>query len=291
MELTFLGSGTSHGIPVIACNCKVCKSKNPKNKRFRSSAYIHTNEDKYILIDIGPEFRMQCIKNNVSKIDALLLTHSHADHLHGIDDLRIFSMDLWKTPDTEEAKKKLAAPPIPIYTNKQTIGDVEVRFDYFFKHPKEGGGHAKVELHEANNTFDCCGLKITPIPMMHGSLPTTGWLLTESGQNGEKTSIAYLTDCSFISDESIKLLKENCGNLQHLIIDGLRIKEHSTHFSFLQAMECANKIGAQNVWITHLTHNHSHHQIKQYLTSHKKDFPNIKKISPAWDGLVIKTSN
>lgn len=281
MKITFLGTGTSHGVPVIACDCSVCQSKNPKDKRNRSSIYIKTDDNNYILVDIGPEFRIQALNYNVRKIDALLLTHSHADHLHGIDDLRIFSADCFNR--TEKNADVVDAPPIPIYTNKQTIDDVNVRFSYFFHHAKEGGGHAKVILNEANKNFTIGDTIITPIPMLHGHTQTVGWLFTEN-----EISFAYLTDCSFISDESFELIKKNKKNLKHLIIDGLRIKEHSTHFSFLQAMEAAEKIGAENVWLTHLAHHHSHEETIEYLNEHLKDFPNLtKNVSPAWDGLEL----
>lgn len=289
MELTFLGTGTSNGVPVIACNCKVCKNHNPKDKRYRASVYIHTNDNKYILIDIGPEFRLQAIKHKIKTIDALLLTHSHADHLHGIDDLRSFSSMCFKR--TEANAHFFDAPATPIYTNKTAIDDVTVRFNYFFNIPKEGGGHAKVELKEVSSeSFMIGNTMITPIPMKHGHLDTTGWLLTETDSSGNKKSIAYLTDCSYISDESIQLIKNNCGTLEHLIIDGLRIKPHSTHFSYLQAMEAAHKIGAKQVWITHLTHHNGHNETRKYLKKHVNDFPGLTKhISPAWDGLKIKS--
>lgn len=282
MKLTFLGTGTSHGVPVIACDCAVCHSTDPKNRRYRSSVYIQTSDDKYILIDVGPEFRLQAIENNVRKIDAILLTHSHADHLHGIDDIRIFSCDCFKR--TEKNAEEFDAPPLPIYTNKETISDVRTRFNYFFSHPEEGGGHAKVELHEATKSFQIGSATITPIPMMHGHLPTTGWLLRE----GDK-SIAYLTDCSYISDESIQLLRDasgisdNTGKIVHLIIDGLRVQPHSTHFNFDQALETAEKISADNVWMTHMTHHHSHEETERYLKSHT-----TMNAHPAWDKLVIE---
>jgi phosphoribosyl 1,2-cyclic phosphate phosphodiesterase len=126
--------------------------------------------------------------------------------------------------------------------------------------------------------------------MMHGTLETLGWLLAE-GNSGEKKSIAYLTDCNYISDESIELIHKNAGKLVHLVIDGLRIKEHSTHFSFLQALEMAGKIGAENVWFTHLTHNSSHVETAAYMEEHRKEFPGleaVKTLQPAYDGLVIE---
>lgn len=296
MKLLFLGTGTSHGVPVIGCNCPVCKSSDPHDKRYRCSAYVTTDSGNNILIDIGPDFRSQALAYNISRVDTLLLTHSHADHLHGIDDLRIFSCDLSESDLKNkklkpESKRKYDAPPIPIYTNKNTIKDIEKRFDYFFRHCSEGGGHAKVELLEAKNSFETCGITVTPIPMLHGHLETVGWLLTENGK-----SIAYLTDCSFISDEAIQKLKETCGILEHLVIDGLRIEDHSTHFSFMQALEAAEKIGAKHVWLTHITHSTSHRKVILYiddvLANCSEKFQNLNNIAesvqPAYDGLVLE---
>ncbi len=291
MKLTFLGTGTSHGVPVIACDCAVCKSKDPHDNRTRSSAYIQTDDDKYILIDIGPEFRIQALRENISKLDAVLLTHSHADHLHGIDDLRNFSCIMSKKPENP-LNEKYNNPPVPIYTNHTAAEHLKYSFSYLFSEKAEGGGHAKIELKEASTPFKIGETTITPIPMMHGKLETTGWLLS-----GKKGSIAYLTDCNFISDDSINLIKEtckekSCGKLEHLVIDGLRIKEHSTHFNFLQALEVSGKIGAEHIWFTHLTHNSSHEETAAYLAEHRADFPDLataKTILPAYDGLTIST--
>lgn len=286
MKLTFLGTGTSQGVPIISCNCKVCRSLSKKNKRFRSSVYVQTNDKKYILVDIGPEFRLQAIKYKVNQIDALLLTHSHADHLHGIDDLRSYSCDCFKRTATNS--DLFDAPPIPVYTNEKTIKDVQNRFGYFFVHPKEGGGHAKVSLNIADKPFFIGETQITPIPMMHGKLPTLGWVFTSTSNNNQKESIVYLTDCSFISDESINLILSTSGNIKHLVIDGLRIKKHSTHFSFLEAMETAAKLNPHQVWITHLTHHHSHLETSKYLNKHKNTVGLKCKIAPAYDGLILK---
>ena len=250
MKLTFLGTGTSHGVPVIGCDCEVCKSTDERNKRYRSSAYVEIgqNEPKYILIDIGPDFRSQALRQDIRQIDAVLLTHSHADHLHGIDDLRNFSCIMSNKPDNPQ-NEKYDKPPIPIYTNHTAAEHLKYSFGYLFSEKADGGGHARISLKEVTETFDYEGIKITPIPMMHGQLETTGWLLTEKGAEGPR-SIAYLTDCNFISDDAIKLIRESCslekgGKLEHLVIDGLRIKEHSTHFNFLQALEVSAKIFLQ----------------------------------------------
>lgn len=290
MKFTFLGTGTSHGVPVIACQCKVCKSKNPKDKRYRSSGLLQTNNGENILIDIGPEFRLQAIENHINKIDSVLLTHSHADHLHGIDDLRIFSCAVPKQNDNQNNKKTIA-PPISIYTNQNTKIDIEKRFPYLFQEVKEGGGRAKINVISADSKFSIGNTEITPIPMMHGSLPTVGWLFSTIDEKGNKNSIAYLTDCNYISPESIDLIKQNCGSLKHLIIDGLRIKPHSTHFSFLEALDAAQKIGGEHIWITHLTHASSHKETKKYLKDHLKEFPKLKdskSVLPAYDKLTIE---
>lgn len=291
MKLTFLGTGTSHGVPVIACDCAVCNSKDPRDKRTRSSAYIQTADNKYILIDVGPDFRTQALREKIRQIDAILLTHSHADHLHGIDDLRNFSCIMSNKPENP-LNEKYDKPPIPIYTNHSAAEHLKHSFGYLFSEKAEGGGHAKISLIEPSAPFKIDSTTITPIPMMHGSLETTGWLLTENSGTQEQKSIAYLTDCNYISDDSIKLIHKQAGNLVHLVIDGLRIKEHSTHFNFLQALEVAGKIGAEHVWFTHLTHNSSHEETAAYMEEHRIEFPGlatVKTLSPAYDGLVIES--
>ena len=287
MKLLLLGTGTSHGIPVIGCDCAVCKSSDPHDKRWRAAAFFTTDGGSQILIDVGPDFRMQALEHNIKKLDAVFLTHSHADHLHGLDDLRVFSCDMFKKPENPGALAQYNAPAIPIYTNASTINDLTYRFAYFFIPVKEGGGHAKVQLKEASKPFVIDDVCVTPIPMMHGHLETVGWLFTKN-----KKSIAYLTDCNFISDDSIELIHKKAGRIVHLVIDGLRIKEHSTHFNFLQALEVSAKIGGEHIWFTHLTHNSSHEETTAYMEEHRAEFPglaNIKTLLPAYDVLVIES--
>ena len=301
MKITFLGTGTSHGVPVIACDCAVCKSTDPRNKRLRSSVFIQTEDNKHILIDIGPDFRAQALRENIREIDTVLLTHSHADHLFGIDDLRNFSCIMSKKPENPQ-NEKYNKPPIPFYTNHSAAEHLKHSFGYLFSEHVEGGGHAKISLTEVQGgeSLVIGNTTITPVPMMHGSLETTGWVLTEKKENGNAASvhsIAYLTDCNFISDESIQLIHKavsasDKGRLTHLVIDGLRIKEHSTHFNFLQALEASSKIGADHIWFTHLTHNSSHEETAAYIKEHRADFPALaaaQSILPAHDELIIHT--
>lgn len=284
MKLTFLGTGTSHGVPVIKCKCPVCKSTNPKDKRFRSSVYFTSDNGTNILIDMGQDFRQQAIIHDIEKIDAVLLTHHHADHLFGIDDLRVFSCS---GPHKENANsEKYDAPAIPIYMNQIAATYIQNAFDYMFINKKEGGGTAKISIKIPTESFYIDDVKITPIPMKHGSLSTYGWILN---------NIAYLTDCNFISDESYELINKTCNCLEYLIIDGLRVKEHSTHFNLLQAMDAANKINCKNIYFTHLTHNHSHNEVSDYINKNLNNYENLKKIKanggvvePAYDGLVIE---
>lgn len=287
MVFSFLGTGTSHGVPVINCKCSVCKSKDSKDKRFRSSAYYVSEKGTCILIDMGQDFRQQAIIHDVSKIDAVLLTHHHADHLFGIDDLRVFSCS---GPHKENANsEKYDAPPIPIYMNQNSESYIRHAFDYMFKCKKEGGGTPKIEIQVPSKSFFVNEVKVTPIPMMHGSLPTYGWIIDR---------IAYLTDCDFISQESFELIKNTCSCLDYLVIDGLRIEEHSTHFNLIEAMEAANKINCKNVYFTHLTHNHSHNEVNKYINDNLEKFSNLQNIvkkggvvQAAYDGLQLKNSS
>ena len=294
MKLLLLGTGTSHGIPVIGCDCAVCKSTDKRDKRYRAAAFFTTASGTNILIDVGPDFRMQALEHNIKKLDAVLLTHSHADHLHGLDDLRVFSCDMWKKPENPGALAQYNAPAIPIYTNASTIQDLTYRFAYFFIPVKEGGGHARVELKEAAEPFVVDEVTITPVPMMHGHLETVGWLFTKTGTGGCKKSIAYLTDCNFIRDQAIELIQKAAelnqgGIIEECVIDGLRIKQHSTHFSILEAMQAADKIGVKNMWVTHMTHNSSHVEYENYMKEHQIEFPGIKgTAAPSYDGLELE---
>ncbi len=297
MKMTLMGTGTSHGVPVITCNCAVCRSSDVRDNRLRCSAYI--SEPEKIIIDTGPDFRTQALKYGVSTPKAVFLTHSHADHLNGLDDLRIFSHT--RSIDKYNKNTETDGDGLKVYANANTIQDTKTRFDYIFMPVKEGGGKPKLQFIDCScftkdSPLQLGSLKIVPIPILHGTLQDMGYLFVEQSATGVKHGIAYLTDCNFVPKESLLAVKESCDSLDHLVIDGLRLQSHSTHFSFEEALTVANELSPKNTWLTHITHDLSFVQISEFLLAILDNFPNLKvalknggKVSPAFDGLILKT--
>lgn len=302
MKIIVTGSGTSFGMPVIGCTCSACQSSDRRDTRFRPSIFVSDTAPDgtttAILVDVGPEFRLQALRYGITRLDAVLATHSHADHVHGIDDLRIFSHTASAT-----AESKLGAETkgegLAIYANEITLSDLRNRFSYIFTQTQAGGSKPKialknVEAYSGENPLKIGSVCVVPIPMLHGKLPTSGYLLY-SAQSEERRSIAYLTDCSYISDESIEILKTYGGKICHVIIDGLREKPHSTHCSFLESLAYAERLAPENAWITHICHDMKHTEIQAYLNAHLHEFPNLfhsvqngGTVSPAYDGLSLE---
>lgn len=250
MQITFLGTGTSHGVPVIACDCKVCQSNNPKNKRKRTS--IHIKSEEYnLLIDTPPEMRLELINNNIKNVDSVLLTHSHADHIMGFDDIRALN---W-----HQGKK------MPVYSNKKTLSDIKRTFSYIFKKKNTGGGLPQVILKEIKKELTFKDLKVRAIPIYHGLNTILGYRINK---------FAYLTDCSKIPDSSLKLL----DGIEYAAVDALRFEKHPTHMNVDQAVELVNKLELKHGYLTHISHRLDHQKLDDYLPDH---------ISPAYDGLVI----
>jgi phosphoribosyl 1,2-cyclic phosphate phosphodiesterase len=267
MELEILGSGTSHGIPVIGCQCPVCASSDPRDNRTRASAIVRCDDGKAILIDAGPEFRVQALRARLSRLDAVLITHSHADHIHGLDDVRIFT----------------TRADMPVYAETACIEEIRERFAYIFRPTQEGGGKPHLELIPVSvedrlapaegevREIEVAGVSVMPIPLFHGSIPVLGWRIGDT---------AYLTDCNMIPEASFALL----SGTRNLVIDALRAREHSTHFSFQAAIRQIERIGPEHAWFTHICHDFSHKGLEEWLLENNHSG---KKIEPAHDGLRI----
>lgn len=199
MKMILTGTGTSHGIPVIGCSCNVCRSSDSRDNRLRCSAFLESPVN--ILVDVGPEFRIQALKYKINKLDAVFITHSHADHLHGIDDLRVFSHTKALDPAHPD-NKETEGEGLRIYTTTHAEHDIRHRFDYIFTPMKEGGGKPKIQIMSAENISEknplfINGIEILPVMLKHGHLDDLGLLFSEEGKDGKKHSIAYLTDCSW----------------------------------------------------------------------------------------------
>lgn len=230
MKFTILGSGTSTGIPMVGCGCKVCRSPDPKDKRTRTSLLVENNGLR-ILVDTSTDLRFQAIRENIPDIDAVLFTHAHADHIHGIDDLRGFHF----------IHKNI----VPCYASENTLAIIDSKFSYIFTGHPDYGYHQLLEPHPVEAPFPLFGLQVTPVPLLHGNMAATGFRFD---------NFAYLTDCSAIPDSSMKLLE----GVEVLVIDALRYTPHPHHFNIEGAINISQKIGAVKTYLTHLTHEISH---------------------------------
>jgi phosphoribosyl 1,2-cyclic phosphate phosphodiesterase len=226
MKITILGSGTSTGVPMVGCACPVCTSRDPRDKRTRCSILIET-DGRYILIDTSTDLRKQAIRERIPRIDAVLFTHSHADHIHGIDDLRGFHF----------IHKRI----IPCYGTRETLDLIAGNFSYIFKGMESDGYAPLLEPRIISGPFGLFGKTVIPVSLIHGTSRTTGYRVD---------AVAYLTDCSAIPDSSRALL----GGLDLLIIDALRYTPHFTHFNIDAALEVVAQLKPKRTIFTHLTH-------------------------------------
>jgi phosphoribosyl 1,2-cyclic phosphate phosphodiesterase len=241
----------------------------------RCSLYIEGAAGERALIDTAPEFRLQALEAGITGLDAVFLTHAHADHLHGLDDIRPLSRE----------------KPVPVYGNEEVIGELRERFSYIFRPTQEGGGKPRIETTAAAGPVRLGALVFIPIPLKHGILDILGWKISEQagpegpGGNAPRPCAAYLTDTSCISEASFRLIGTG-GKPELLIIGGLRERPHETHFNFEQALEAAVRIGAKRVYLTHLCHSHFHREIEDYCGKFaRRQGLNGISMGPAWDGL------
>ena len=271
MKVTILGSGTSHGIPVIGCGCPVCTSNDSRDIRMRCSLYIEGPGEERFVIDTGPEFRLQAVRAKIAKLDAVFLTHSHADHLHGLDDVR---------PLSDEN-------PVPVYGNEAAITEMKERFSYVFNpNTQEGGGKPKIKPVITNEPVMLGKLTITPFPVKHGSLDILSWYIAESATDNSAApeGLLYMTDTSAIDSKILAVLPRP----KILIIGGLRVRPHSTHFSFKEALDVAARIKCREAYLTHICHTHFHKEIEEYCNEYvgRNNIKNIK-MGPAWDNAEL----
>lgn len=253
MKIIILGCGTSTGVPVIGCGCEVCSSADPRNKRTRSSALIRTGSAN-ILIDTSTDLRAQALANSVERIDAVLYTHAHADHIHGIDDLRVFN--------------HIQGGVIPCYGNPRTMRSMRRAFDYIFR---DGGGDGdgwkpKLTATEVEGPFEACGVEVEPVEVIHGRNRIYGYRFGR---------FAYVTDCSRIPPESAERLR----GLKVLVLGALRYRPHPTHFNIPQALEAIEDLAPERTVLTHLGHNLDY-------TKANSELP--EGVELAYDSMVIE---
>ncbi len=252
--LTFLGTGTSVGVPVIGCNCPVCKSNDPHNNRTRSSLLVTTGETT-VLVDSGPDLREQALRESVSSIDAVIYTHSHLDHIVGFDELRAFC---W-------GKKE----PLPLYATVSCLDDLKNMFGWAFQ-KNNNSGYVRPAPRPVTAEFRIGDLTILPLPVIHGSVETIGFLF----ETDAHFRFAYLPDVKSIPDTTIAMM----GNLDLLIIDALRDSPHSTHLSVPEALAISEKLSPRKTLLTHISHDLDHESLAAKLP---------EGASPAHDGLRV----
>jgi phosphoribosyl 1,2-cyclic phosphate phosphodiesterase len=230
LTLTFLGTGTSQGVPMIGCDCDVCRSPDPRDQRTRSSIYIETPECAFV-VDTGTDFRTQALRENIRRVDAVVFTHSHTDHIMGFDDLRRFSH---------------ARGSMPVYASPQTMRDLERVFQFAFETGNTVPYYIKPEPHVIDGPFQLGSTTIAPLPVPHGDSMVNGYLFSRDG----RALAAYLSDCSAVPETIVDII----AGVKVLIIDALRDKPHPTHLSVGQALEAAARIQPMETYFTHVCH-------------------------------------
>ncbi len=257
MKLTFLGTGTSFGVPQVGCHCDVCQSPDPRDTRTRVGALVETDGGAHLLIDTPPELRVQLIANGIDRVDAVLFTHDHADHTHGLDDIRAISV-------RRDA-------PLPMYGSAGTLERLAKRFPYIFdENIRPLPGTSKPEGHArplvAGETVTIGDVEVTPLAVPHGPMPVFAYRIGD---------LAYVTDAKAVPAET----RERLRGAKVLVLNALFRTEHPTHLSIPEAVKVAQEMGIERTYLTHLTHENFHADLESELP---------RGISPAFDGLTVR---
>ncbi len=255
MEITFLGTGTSQGVPMIGCPCNVCNSPDPHDKRLRSSVMIENNSSR-IVIDIGPDFRQQMLREKVNSLDAVIFTHEHKDHIAGLDDVRAFNY--------------IHKKPMDVYASERVQTALQREFFYIFSglnYP----GIPRILMHTIHEQpFTAGGFRIIPVPVMHLDLPVLGFRIG---------GFSYITDANFIDDASKEIIK----NSEVLVLNSLRKEKHVSHFNLAEAVKLVEELSPQKAFLTHISHQLGKHE------DVNKELPS--NIRCAYDGLKIQLAD
>ncbi|HET7187042.1 MAG TPA: MBL fold metallo-hydrolase [Gemmatimonadaceae bacterium] len=256
MRLTFLGTGTSFGVPQLGCDCAVCRSRDPRDQRTRVGAAVETDSGAVLLIDTPPELRLQLVRAHIDRVDAVLYTHGHADHTHGIDDLRAIT-----------ARRDVH---LPMYGAADTLGDLEAKFSYIFDDtiqplPGTTKPQGRAIRVAAGDTVRVADVDVTAVPVPHGAVTVFAYRIGP---------LAYVTDAKAVPDEALVLLR----GARVLVVNALFRRPHPTHLSLPEALRVASEIGAERTYLTHLTHDNFHADLEAELPA---------GVAPAFDGLTI----
>jgi len=258
MKITFLGTGTSVGVPMIGCVCEVCQSDDPRDNRLRTGLMIE-HGGQLLVVDISADFRQQALREKMDRLDALLITHCHADHVFGLDDVRPFNFK---------------QGPIPLYASEITWRGLRSVFSYIFETAYTGGGLPQLTPRTINGDFQVCGLRVTPFDVIHGRLAVTGFRFS-ADENGERREVAFITDCNSIPEASLAKLH----GLDLLIIDALGFKPHATHLHLEQTLNYIAELKPRRALLTHMGHQFKHSELCRILPD---------GVGPAYDGLQVE---